>query len=234
MPFLNEEVKEWIALELQSLGVEDLAVYALEAGQEGDERRVMVATEVGLLDHRYAPFGSSARYRLAMLMYPWQVLRGVELRADTFRLWAREHRTRWSFRLHHPHFEAATESPDLGQALCDLARVCAVMAEPFGVPAGRVSSDVPGVIPGGPRPIPPTGDAPESGDDGGERDEDEPAEADKPAEATGDASGNGVTDALPAEGEQRPTAVPIGDDEEILELSDEERAAVPTRSDEPG
>jgi hypothetical protein len=104
MPFLNDEVKEWIALELQSLGVEDLAVYALEAGTEGDERRVMVATEVGLLDHRYAPFGSSARYRLAMLMYPWQVLRGVELRADTFRLWAREHRTRWSFRLHHPHF----------------------------------------------------------------------------------------------------------------------------------
>ena len=143
MPFLNEEVKEWIALELESLGVEDLAVYALEAGQEGDERRVMVATEIGLLDHRYAPFGSSARYRLAMLMYPWQVLRGVELRADTFRPVGREHRTRWSFRLHHPHFEAATESTDLGQALCDLARVCAVMAEPFGVPAGRVSSDVP-------------------------------------------------------------------------------------------
>ena len=68
MPFLNDEVKEWIAIELQSLGVEDLAVYALEAGTEGDERRVMVATEVGLLDHRYAPFGSSARYRLAMLI----------------------------------------------------------------------------------------------------------------------------------------------------------------------
>jgi hypothetical protein len=232
MPFLNDEVKEWIALELQSLGVEDLAVYALEAGQEGDERRVMVATEVGLLDHRYAPFGSSARYRLAMLMYPWQVLRGVELRADTFRLWAREHRTRWSFRLHHPHFEAATESPDLGQALCDLARVCAVMAEPFGVPAGRVSSDVPGVIPGGPRPIPPTGDAPESSGEG-EPDGSEADEADKPTEAGGDASGNGVTD-TPPEAAQRPTAVPIGDDEEILDLSDEERAAVPTRSDEPG
>ena len=233
MPFLNEEVKEWIALELQSLGVEDLAVYALEAGQEGDERRVMVATEVGLLDHRYAPFGSSARYRLAMLMYPWQVLRGVELRADTFRLWAREHRTRWSFRLHHPHFEAATESPDLGQALCDLARVCAVMAEPFGVPAGRVSSDVPGVIPGGPRPIPPTGDAPESGDEG-EPEESEGDDASEPGEATGDISGNGVTETPPAEATERPAAVAIGDDEEILELSDEERAAVPTRSDEPG
>jgi hypothetical protein len=224
MPFLNDEVKEWIAIELQSLGVEDLAVYALEAGTEGDERRVMVATEVGLLDHRYAPFGSSARYRLAMLMYPWQVLRGVELRADTFRLWAREHRTRWSFRLHHPHFEAATESPDLGQALCDLARVCAVMAEPFGVPAGRVSSDVPGVIPGGPRPLPaveePTGPrvAKEVGaaEPSGDGDE---AEGEKVA-AQDDAA--------------KPTAVPIGEGEEVIELPDEEKAAVPTRSDDQG
>ncbi|HET7646586.1 MAG TPA: hypothetical protein VFM03_08895 [Candidatus Limnocylindria bacterium] len=202
MPFLNDEVKEWIALELQSLGVEDLAVYALEAGAEGDERRVMVATEVGLLDHRYAPFGSSARYRLAMLMYPWQVLRGVELRADTFRLWAREHRTRWSFRLHHPHFEAATESPDLGQALCDLARVCAVMAEPFGVPAGRASSEVPGAHPGGPRPLPPSGDA--------------PAAPTTPVQVAGDEDG--------ASGDEP--------DEQTPELSDEEREAIPTRSDD--
>jgi len=147
MPFLNDEVKEWIGLELGNLGVEDLAVYAVEAGSEGDERRVLVATEVGILDQRYAPFGSSARYRLAMLLYPWQVLRGVELRADTFRLWAMEHRTRWSFKLHHPHFEAATESPELGQALCDLARVCAVMAEPFGVPAGRSAGHEAATVP---------------------------------------------------------------------------------------
>jgi hypothetical protein len=224
MPFLNDEVKEWIALELEQLGVEDLAVYALEAGQEGDERRVMVATEVGLLDHRYAPFGSSARYRLAMLMYPWQVLRGVELRADTFRLWAREHRTRWSFRLHHPHFEAATESPDLGQALCDLARVCAVMAEPFGVPAGRVSSEVPGALPGGPRPIPPTPDSPQPvpGEDG---------DGTEPAEAVAD-DAEAEAEAEDANGTPKPTAVPIGEGEELIELSDEERAAVPTRSDE--
>jgi len=224
MPFLNEEVKEWIALELQSLGVEDLAVYALEAGSEGDERRVMVATEVGLLDHRYAPFGSSARYRLAMLMYPWQVLRGVELRADTFRLWAREHRTRWSFRLHHPHFEAATESPDLGQALCDLARVCAVMAEPFGVPAGRVSSEVPGAHPGGPRPLPPASQAAAE----------EEAEA-KAAEAA--ATGIGRVDGDTGDdttGDATGTATPlaIGGAEEVLELDDGERAEIPTRSDD--
>ena len=222
MPFLNDEVKEWIALELESLGVEDLAVYALEAGTEGDERRVMVATEVGLLDHRYAPFGSSARYRLAMLMYPWQVLRGVELRADTFRLWAREHRTRWSFRLHHPHFEAATESPDLGQALCDLARVCAVMAEPFGVPAGRVSSEVPGAHPGGPKPLPPAGGP-------------GPSAARPRAGGTQPAPDNG---SHPAEGATSEAvaadrrAVTIGNGEEAVGLSDEERAAIPARSDD--
>ncbi len=225
MPFLNDEVKEWIAIELQTLGVEDLAVYALEAGTEGDERRVMVATEVGLLDHRYAPFGSSARYRLAMLMYPWQVLRGVELRADTFRLWAREHRTRWSFRLHHPHFEAATESPDLGQALCDLARVCAVMAEPFGVPAGRVASDVPGAIPGGPRPLPPT-----PGEETDDDDEPEPAVAqdDPPT----DASQNGSSADAPTSAEA--SSSPAEDGEEIVELDAEAREAVPTRSDDQG
>ena len=224
MPFLNDEVKEWIALELESLGVEDLAVYALEAGTEGDERRVMVATEVGLLDHRYAPFGSSARYRLAMLMYPWQVLRGVELRADTFRLWAREHRTRWSFRLHHPHFEAATDSPDLGQALCDLARVCAVMAEPFGVPAGRVSSEVPGAHPGGPRPLPPASQAAAE----------EEAEA-KAAEAAAadNGAGNQASHGGGDTGESS-TATPlaIGDGEEVLELDERERAEIPTRSDD--
>ncbi len=228
MPFLNDEVKEWIAMELARLGVEDLAVYALEAGTAGDERRVMVATEVGLLDHRYAPFGASARSRLAMLMSPWQVLRGVELRADTFRLWAREHRTRWSFRLNHPHFEAATESPDLGQALCDLARVCAVMAEPFGVPAGRVSSDVPGVIPGGPRPLPPSPEITKATAATG--DDKQPKEPATDAGKEGDKDAARAKEPPPAEPEA--TAVPVGEGEEVIDLSDEDRAAVPTRSDD--
>jgi hypothetical protein len=224
MPFLNDEVKEWIGLELQGLGVEDLAVYALEAGVEGDERRVMVATEIGLLDHRYAPFGSSARYRLAMLMYPWQVLRGVELRADTFRLWAREHRTRWSFRLHHPHFEAATESPDLGQALCDLARVCAVMAEPFGVPAGRVSSEVPGAHPGGPRPLPAASETVPVGEIPARRGATASPNGDEPAAAEPVPSSAPTTDEA--------AAVRIGEGEEVVDLSDEDREAIPSRSDD--
>lgn len=258
MPFLNDEVKEWIALELEGLGVEDLAVYALEAGTEGDERRVMVATEIGLLDHRYAPFGSSARYRLAMLLYPWQVIRGVELRADTFRLWAREHRTRWSFRLHHPHFEAATESADLGQALCDLARVCAVMAEPFGVPAGRASSEVPGALPGGPRPMsaaaPGAASAPTpmpvaAGEDAFESEGHEPHDVPDVETAPGPDEGEGA-EAAPNEGEivaaadgaaahdagngvEPPSPLAVAEGEEVIDLSVEDRAAIPTRSDDP-
>jgi hypothetical protein len=164
-----------------------------------------------------------------MLMYPWQVLRGVELRADTFRLWAREHRTRWSFRLNHPHFEAATESPDLGQALCDLARVCAVMAEPFGVPAGRVSSDVPGVIPGGPRPLPPVEDGPSA-------DAEVEAKGDGSNDTGGKDDGKAEESADGAQGNRdaEQTPVPIGLGEELIELPDEDKAAVPTRSDDQG
>jgi hypothetical protein len=188
-----------------------------------------------------------------MLMYPWQVLRGVELRADTFRLWAREHRTRWSFRLHHPHFEAATESPDLGQALCDLARVCAVMAEPFGVPAGRVSSDVPGVIPGGPRPLPAADEAAraavaEAAARAEAAEEGEPEAAAKPEAGTepdvsikarteaGDGQGESEPSPEPVEAgnDSKPTALPIGEGEELIELGEEERAAIPTRSDDQG
>jgi hypothetical protein len=202
-----------------------------------------------LLDHRYAPFGSSARYRLAMLLYPWQVIRGVELRADTFRLWAREHRTRWSFRLHHPHFEAATESADLGQALCDLARVCAVMAEPFGVPAGRASSEVPGAHPGGPRPLPSSPPAGPGGptpsvepmpvgyDESGGRDRapapDEPGIGGSERSGGGGPSSQSATEPAVSNGVSPMAAMPFGADEELIDLSDEDRAAIPTRSDEP-
>jgi hypothetical protein len=134
MPYLNEEVRAWIAQELQTLGADEHAVYATEHGPDGDERRILVATEVGLLDHVYAPFGTSARYRLTGRLYPWQTVRGLVLLGETFRVWAHEHTTRWTLRLEYPRFDAASDSPELGRALVDLGRVCAVMSEPFGVP----------------------------------------------------------------------------------------------------
>jgi hypothetical protein len=105
------------------------------------------------------------------------------------------------------------------------------MAEPFGVPAGRVSSDVPGVIPGGPRPLQSIPEESKSGPDGteakaesGPATDEAPTVAAPPDESV--IAGNG------REGGEPAAAMPIGDEEEILELSDEEKAAIPTRSDD--
>jgi hypothetical protein len=134
MPYLNDEVREWAAQQLVTLGVDEIAVYAHEAGAESEQRRLLVATEIGLLDLLYGPRGSSARYGLAGRLYPWQSVRGVDLRVDTYRVWAHEHRTRWSLTMLRPRFRQETDSPELGTAICDFAKVCAIMAEPSGWP----------------------------------------------------------------------------------------------------
>lgn len=131
MPYLNDELREWIALQLAGLGVDEIAIYAVEAGDD-EQRRILVATEVGLLDGWYGPRGSTARYTLRARLHPWQAVRDVELRVETYRVWALEHRTRWHLRMRHPAFESASESPDLGAALAEFAKVAAVMAEPSG------------------------------------------------------------------------------------------------------
>lgn len=130
-PYLNDELREWVRLHLEALGVEDVAVYAL-AGREDDERRILVVTEVGLLDGWYAPRGSTARFSLSVRLYPWQAVHGVDLRGETYRLWAHEHQSRWRLRLARPAFDALAEDPDLGRALTQFASACSVMAEPAG------------------------------------------------------------------------------------------------------
>lgn len=130
-PYLNDELREWVRLHLDALGVDDVAVYAL-AGREDDERRILVVTEVGLLDGWYAPRGSTARFSLSVRLYPWQAVHGVDLRGETFRLWAHEHQSRWRLRLARPAFDALAEDPDLGRALTQFAAACSVMAEPAG------------------------------------------------------------------------------------------------------
>jgi len=132
-PYLNDELREWVRLHLNALGVDDVAVYAL-AGREDDERRILVVTEVGLLDGWYAPRGSTARFSLSVRLYPWQAVHGVDLRGETYRLWAHEHQSRWRLRLARPAFDALAEDPDLGRALTQFAAACSVMAEPAGQP----------------------------------------------------------------------------------------------------
>lgn len=134
MPFLSDELCGWINEHLALLGVDEIAVYALEHGPDDDGRRVLVATEIGLLDYRYGPQASTARFVISGRMLPWQAVRGVDLRVETFRLWALEHRTRWSLAMARPAFRTGTEDPLLGRALADFAKVAVVMAEPSGWP----------------------------------------------------------------------------------------------------
>jgi hypothetical protein len=129
-PYLNDELREWVRLHLESLGAEDVAIYALAASGQDDERRVLVATEVGLLDSWYAPHGSTARFSLSVRLYPWTTVRGVDLRGETFRLWAHEHQSRWRLRLARPALDTMADTPDLGRALAEFAAACSVMAEP--------------------------------------------------------------------------------------------------------
>ncbi len=131
-PYLNDELHEWVRLHLDALGVEDVAVFATASGREDDERRILVVTEVGLLDGWYAPRGSTARYSLSVRLYPWQAVHGVDLRGETFRLWAHEHQSRWRLRLARPALDTVADSPELGRALTQFAAACSVMAEPAG------------------------------------------------------------------------------------------------------
>lgn len=131
-PYLNDELRQWVALHLGALGVEDLAVFATASGREDDERRILVATEVGLLDGWYAPSGSTARYSLTLRLHPWQAVRGVDLRAETFRLWAHEHQSRWWLRIGRPPLDVVADTPELGRALAHFAGACSVMAETSG------------------------------------------------------------------------------------------------------
>ncbi len=186
MPFLNEELCGWIREHLETLGVEELAVYAIEDGTDDDGRRVLVATEIGLVDYRYGPSASTARFAIAGRIFPWQAVRGVDLRVETFRLWALEHRTRWTLGLARPRFRAGTEDPQLGRAVADFAKVAVIMAEPSGWPPEE--PDVAAPIPVARRA--------EMRPDGSEE---------RRSPAAPAAAGNGASDGLT---EGRPSAVP--------------------------
>ena len=138
MPFLRDELCTWVQEHLATLGVEEIAIFAVEDGVAGDGRRVLVATEIGLVDYRYGPQESTARFSLAGRLHPWQAVQGVDLRVETSRLWALEHRTSWSLAIARPRFSTMTDDPDLGRALGDFAKAAAIMAGTSGSPVDEV------------------------------------------------------------------------------------------------
>jgi hypothetical protein len=146
-PYLNDELREWVALHLSTLGVEDLAVYAQAAAGQDEERRVLVATSVGLLDSWYAPRGSTARFSLSVRLYPWHAVHGVDLRGETSRLWAHEHQSRWRLRISRPALDTMADTPDLGRALAEFAAACSLLAEPSSPSLPGSAPDVEDAVP---------------------------------------------------------------------------------------
>jgi hypothetical protein len=144
MPYLSDELIGWIGEHLATLGMEEIAIFAIEEGGEGYGRRVLVATEIGLLDYHYGPRDSTARFAMRGRLLPWQAVRGVDLRVETFQLWAREHQDRWSLTMARPRFACVTEDRVLGRALADFAKVAAIMAEPSGWPPPPDEGGAPG------------------------------------------------------------------------------------------
>ena len=146
-PYLNDELREWVALHLASLGVQDLAVYAQASAGQDEERRVLVATSVGLLDSWYAPRGSTARFSLSVRLYPWHAVHGVDLRGETSRLWAHEHQSRWRLRLSRPALDTMADTPELGRALAEFAAACSMMAQPSGASTPAQSPEMEDAVP---------------------------------------------------------------------------------------
>ena len=230
MPFLNEEVKEWIALELESLGVEDRRLCA--RGRHRGRR----ATGHGR--HRDRPPRPPVRaIRLVRSLPPRDAhvpLAGpparVELRADTFRLWARvntarDGRSASTIRTSRPPpsrtisaRRSATSRARLrgdGRAVRRACRPCLVRRarrHPGWTAAAAARRRGPG---GADR-----RDRAEGR--GADRREGRPAVGETPSTAEAAKPDEAVL----------ATAVLIGEGEEILQLLDEEREAIPTRSDD--
>ena len=126
MPYLSAELCEWIYEQLRRLETEELASYAVETGRDGEARRLLVATEVGLIDYRYAPRNcDAARYGLSGTLYPWPAVTGAQLATDVHRVWAREVRTSWRFTIGDPEFAIGVRADEpLVRAVLDFARIC--------------------------------------------------------------------------------------------------------------
>lgn len=117
--------------ELGELGVPELAAHVAHHA-DGERQRILVATEVGLLDFNYGPSSpGAATYELRGGLHRWSGVRGFRLQSDA--QWddnARTARSVWRLVAEEPHIELTAESNDTSRtdvtALLDFARACLV------------------------------------------------------------------------------------------------------------
>ena len=113
--------------ELGELGAIELATY-VSINEDGDRQRILIATDIGLLDYAFAPSSpGSATYDLRGTLHRWPSIRGMRLQSDA--QWddnARTARSVWHLIAEEPKIELVADSADQDRSkvtpLLDFAR----------------------------------------------------------------------------------------------------------------
>jgi hypothetical protein len=114
---------------LGELGAVELAAH-ITLHADGDRQRVLVATDIGLLDYNYGVTSpGDATYELRGSLTRWPLVRGMRLQSDA--QWddnARAARSIWRLVAEEPKIELSAESTEQDRAsvtaLLDFARAC--------------------------------------------------------------------------------------------------------------
>jgi hypothetical protein len=116
--------------ELGELGAVELAAH-VTMHPDGQRQRILIATDIGLLDYSYGPGGgaNSATYELRGALNRWPSVRGMRLQSDA--QWddnAKTARSVWRLIAEEPRIELAAESSEEDRlqvaSLLDFARAC--------------------------------------------------------------------------------------------------------------
>jgi len=114
---------------LGELGAVEVAAH-ITVNPEAERQRILVATDIGLLDYNYAETSpGTATYDLRGALSRWPSVRGMRLQSDA--QWddnARKSRSVWRLIAEEPKIELAAESTEEDRhevvALLDFARAC--------------------------------------------------------------------------------------------------------------
>jgi hypothetical protein len=118
--------------QLGELGAAEYAAHVTLNPQNG-RLRILVATDIGLLDYSYQPSGADPEgpWALRGHMYRWMSVKGLRLQTDAeIREGDADSEARWIWRLtaEDPKIELSAESTELGErspgALLPFARAC--------------------------------------------------------------------------------------------------------------
>jgi hypothetical protein len=123
-------VRGLVQVQLGKLGAAEYATHVTRHPDSG-RMRILVATDVGLLDYSYSPAGSNPKdpWLLRGTVNRWISVKGVRLQSDA-QLDDKGHEARavWHLVIDEPKAELAADSTGVGErserALLDFAQAC--------------------------------------------------------------------------------------------------------------